>query len=187
MPRCYIVRHEYLSSGHTPEKTVYYQTVARSWPGVVRDFNVANEKISGHVLSEFDRYFKSGILQRGFVRLKCNGCDEERICAYSCKTRGLCFSCNARRMEQTALWIDEEVWPNAAARQWVLSFPFQVRYGLARNPELLSAVNKEVCKEISIFYEDCVAAQLRVAGQTEIIYAPTGIELWYVGVLRLQT
>jgi hypothetical protein len=71
-------------------------------------------------------------------------------------------------MEQTAIRIDEEVWPNAPARQWVLSFPFQVRYWLARNPELLSAVNKAVCKEISIFYEDCVAAQLRAAGQTKV-------------------
>jgi hypothetical protein len=146
---------------HIPEKTPYYQTLARSWPGVVRDFNAADEKISGHVVSEFNRYFKCGILQHGFVWLKCNKCEDERIVAYSCKTRGLCFSCNARRMEQTAIRIDEEVWPNAPARQWVLSFPFQVRYWLARNPELLGAVNKAVCREISYFYEDTVAARFR--------------------------
>ncbi len=30
---------------HTPEKTVFYQSLARSWPGIVRDYNAVDEKI----------------------------------------------------------------------------------------------------------------------------------------------
>ncbi len=145
---------------HTPEKTVLYQSLARSWPGIVRDYNAFDEKIPKHVLSEFDRYFRCGILQHGFVRLKCSKCELERVTAYSCKTRGVCFSCNARRMDQTAERIEEEVWPQVNARQWVLSFPFQVRHWLSKDTELLKAVNLNVCKEITSFYEQNVSSQI---------------------------
>jgi hypothetical protein len=52
---------------HTPEKTVFYQSLSRSWPGIVRDYNAVDEKIPRHVLSEFDRYFRCGILQHGWI------------------------------------------------------------------------------------------------------------------------
>ena len=37
-----------------------------------------------------------GRLDRGFARLRCPSCQEERILAFSCKTRGLCSSCGAK-------------------------------------------------------------------------------------------
>ncbi len=160
---------------HTPEKTVLYQVLARTWPGVVRDYREAEERISRHVLTEFDRYFRCGILQHGFVRLQCPKCDLERVVAYSCKCRGICFSCNARRMEQTANRIEQEVWPlTASTRQWVLSFPFQVRYWLARNPELLGAVNKAVCQEISDFLGKNISSQLRLMNDSKTTLPEVG-------------
>jgi Putative transposase len=55
--------------------------------------------------------------------------------------------------------LESEVWPIASvssptpARQWILTFPHQVRYWLARSPKLFAEVIRVVTGEISFFYE----------------------------------
>lgn len=137
---------------HEPEKTLLYKAIARHWPGIVRDYAERDVRIAPHVVSEFDRYLRCGILQHGFLLLTCPFCDEERIVAWSCKCRGFCSPCGSRRMAQKALRLEKEVWPEADARQWVLTFPMQVRRWLAHSSDLLSAVNRLVTDEISKFY-----------------------------------
>ncbi len=41
----------------------------------------------------------------------------------SCKGRGLCPSCNVRRMAETAAHLVDHVIPPLPVRQWVLSVP----------------------------------------------------------------
>ena len=55
-------------------------------------------------------------------------------------------------MEQKAARLEKEVWPEADARQWVLTFPMQVRRWLAYSSELLGAVIRLVNDEISRLY-----------------------------------
>jgi len=131
-----------------------YQAIARSWPGISAVYAAEDDPPAKHIESEFKRYLKCGIIQYGFIRLQCSSCGHERVCGYSCKCRGFCSSCGAKRMEQTALRLEKEVWPQGVgARQFVLTFPHQVRHWLARSSELLSAVSSEVAAEISTFYE----------------------------------
>ena len=73
--------------------------------------------------------------------------------SFSCKGRGFCPSCGSRRREQTADRLEREVWPVANMRQWVLTFPYQMRYCLARSPNLFAEVIRVVTDEISFFYE----------------------------------
>ncbi len=61
----------------------------------------------------------------------------ERLVAFSCKRRGFCPSCGARRMAESAALLIDEVFPKEPIRQWVLSFPFQLRFLLARHPQLM--------------------------------------------------
>jgi hypothetical protein len=51
----------------------------------------------------------------------------------SCKSRGICASCNTRRMVETAAHLVDEVFPQVPVRQWVLSFPKRLRYFLGRD------------------------------------------------------
>ncbi|WP_407244113.1 transposase zinc-binding domain-containing protein [Klebsiella michiganensis] len=66
----------------------------------------------------------------------------EHLVAFSCKRRGFCPSCGARRMAESAALLVDEVLPEQPMRQWVLSFPFQLRFlfgvvcGKGRNPTL---------------------------------------------------
>nr|WP_238157921.1 transposase zinc-binding domain-containing protein [Klebsiella pneumoniae] len=52
----------------------------------------------------------------------CEHCRAERLVAFSCKKRGFCPSCGARRMAESARHLVEEVF--GPRRQWVLSFPY---------------------------------------------------------------
>jgi hypothetical protein len=52
--------------------------------------------------------------------------------AFSCKKRGFCPSCGARRMAESARHLAEQVFGPRPVRQWVLSFPFRPLRGNAR-------------------------------------------------------
>jgi glycogen debranching enzyme len=70
------------------------------------------------------------------------------LVALSCKKRGVCPSCNARRMCGTAAHLTMHVLPDTPLRQWVLSVPFELRLLLARDPRALTAVGRIFVQEI---------------------------------------
>ncbi len=63
-----------------------------------------------------------------FLRLRCEQCHAEKLVAFSCKKRGFCPSCGARRMAETAATLADEVQPERPLRQWVLSLPHALRF-----------------------------------------------------------
>ena len=66
--------------------------------------------------------------------MRCESCHFERLVAFSCKKRGFCPSCGARRMAETAALLADEVLPALPLRQWVISFPFALRFLFAARP-----------------------------------------------------
>jgi hypothetical protein len=65
------------------------------------------------------------------ARVRCEDCHAETLVAFSCKRRGFCPSCGARRMTDSAALLADEVLPPKPIRQWVLSLPFALRFVLA--------------------------------------------------------
>jgi hypothetical protein len=64
------------------------------------------------------------------------------VVAWSCKSRGFCPSCTGRRMAQTATnWL-EHVLPATPLRQFVVTFPFELRQRLAYHGRALGAVGR---------------------------------------------
>jgi len=51
---------------------------------------------------EFEDYLGCGRLEHGFLRVCCGPGHAERLVAFSCKRRGFCPSCGARRMADSA-------------------------------------------------------------------------------------
>jgi hypothetical protein len=100
---------------HRPESTVLYQSVARAWQKIEIDYAISEQSIAPHVTAEFERYKRCGILEHGFVRLYCKDCQAERVIGFSCKGRGFCPACGARRVLQKADRIEREVWRPAKA------------------------------------------------------------------------
>ena len=60
-------------------------------------------------------------------------------------------SCGARRMAETAAHLVEHVLPEQPIRQWVLSFPYPLRFLFATRPAVLSQVLGIVYRAISTF------------------------------------
>ena len=71
-----------------------------------------------------------------FARAFCDECQHDFLIAYSCKGRGVCPACNARRMVETAAHLADHVMPRLPVRQWVLSVPKRLRYFLQNDPAL---------------------------------------------------
>ena len=102
-----------------------------------------------YVVQELRRYVRCGILAYGFVRVVCSTCRKEIVVAYSCKCRGACPSCSARRMCDVAAHLVDQVMPDAPVRQWVLTAPFEVRRLMALRPEVLTACHRIFVTEIA--------------------------------------
>ena len=85
-------------------------------------------------------YLRCGILAHGFARVRCDDCSHERLLAFSCATRGVCPSCNTRRMAEVAAHVTDHVLPHLPVRQWVLSLPKRLRPFLEGSPDIAGAV-----------------------------------------------
>jgi ribosomal protein S27E len=136
---------------HRPEQTALYAIVAEYFPRFVREIERAGGHLPSFVRQEFEDYLKCGLLEHGFLRVKCDGCLHEHLVAFSCKHRGFCPSCGARRMAESAAHLVDHVFPEVAVRQWVLTFPFPLRFLLATQPEALTAVLAVVQRALSTF------------------------------------
>src|SRR5918996_4159419 len=133
-----------------PEETILYQLVQQNLESFLAQ--VETESGSGlpeFVKDEFDAFLACGILAHGFLRLRCSECGHEKLVAFSCKRRGFCPSCGARRMAETAAHLVDCVIPRVPVRQWVISFPIPLRVLFAAHPQLLAPVLQIVHRVIS--------------------------------------
>jgi hypothetical protein len=123
-----------------PEKTALHAVVRANLETLLEEARGRSEGGSGYpsfVEKEFRRYLDCGLLAHGFSRLRCPTCGIERLVAFSCKGR-VCPSCWARRTAETAADLVDRVLPQAHYRQWVLTFPWELRFLLAVEPGFLS-------------------------------------------------
>ena len=135
---------------HRPEQTTLYRLVQQH----VATFFEQAEAAAGaglpqFVKDEFDAFLECGILAHGFLRLRCGDCSHDKLVAFSCKRRGFCSSCGARRMAQTATHLVDHVIPRVPVRQWVLSLPIPLRLLLAAQPKLVTPVLQVVHRAIT--------------------------------------
>jgi hypothetical protein len=135
---------------HRPEQTALYLLVqqhAATFFAQAQDSTGAS--LPRYVKDEFDAFLTCGILAHGFLRLLCGGCKQDQLLAFSCKRRGFCPSCGAKRMSETAAYLVDSVIPSVPVRQWVLSLPIALRVLLAAQPSLITTVLQVVQRKIT--------------------------------------
>jgi len=113
---------------HRPEQTLLYQIVDEYYPAFKQYLEAQEAYLPAYVDQEFEDYLKCGRLEHGFLRVRCESCHTEHLVAFSCKRRGFCPSCGARRMAESAALLVYEVFPEQSVRQWVLSVPYPMRF-----------------------------------------------------------
>ena len=88
---------------HRPEQTTLYRLVQQHTATFFAQAeDAAGADLPQFVKDDFDAFLERGILANGFLRLRCGDCGHDKLVAFSCKRRGFCLSCSARRMAQTA-------------------------------------------------------------------------------------
>ncbi len=133
----------------------------------LRDDDTGRTGLPRYVERELAEYLRCGILAHGFARVRSQACADELVVAFSCKRRGICPSCTARRMADTAAHLVDHVLPRAPYRQWVFTVPKALRLRLAREPAWASWVGGLAVKAVG-------AWQRRVARARGIRAPKTG-------------
>jgi hypothetical protein len=118
-----------------PEHTVLHELVTRYAQTMIAELRDGDGcGLPRYVERELAAYVRCGQLAHGFARVRCGACGDEIVVAFSCKRRGICPSCTARRMADTAAHLVDRVLPRAPYRQWVSTVPKPLRLVLARDP-----------------------------------------------------
>ncbi len=138
-PKLYNPRH--------PERTLLYKTIAEhfeTWHALASagqfDGQGDHHTPRSYIRQAFRKYLECGIFAHGFARAWCDDCGHDFFVAFSCKGRGVCPSCNTRRMVETAAHLADHVFPRLPVRQWVLSVPKRLRYFMQRDGAVLNMV-----------------------------------------------
>jgi len=135
---------------HRPEQTTLYRLVQQHAASFIAHTEASTgADLPRFIKDEFDAFLECGILAHGFLRLRCGDCGHDKLLAFSCKRRGFCPSCGARRMSQTAAHLVDHVIPHVPVRQWVLSLPIPLRVLMAAQPELVTPVLQVVQRVIT--------------------------------------
>ena len=116
---------------HRPEQTPLYRVIyhyrdelERVWE---ERFEEKYGKLRPVVLEAFDSYLNCGILLHGCARAYCEHCKHSELIAFSCKRRGLCPSCDAKRALIFAENLHENVIGSHPVRHLVFSIPKRLR------------------------------------------------------------
>jgi len=140
---------------HRPEKTLLYRIVDEYYPAFAVLMAEQGRELPGYVRREFEDFLQCGRLEHGFLRVRCESCHAAHLVAFSCKRRGFCPSCGARRMAESAALLVDEVLPEQPMRQWVLSFPFPLRILFASRPEIMGRVLGIVYRVVTSAVRPC--------------------------------
>ena len=87
------------------------------------------------------RYLDCGVAEAGFARLKCDDCGSERLLTLSCKQRGICSSCDAKRAAAFAAFLKDELLSNVGQLTRTHSDCTAILVGKIRGPALGSVMN----------------------------------------------
>ncbi|WP_437579604.1 transposase zinc-binding domain-containing protein [Sorangium sp. So ce887] len=143
---------------HRPEETVLHGLVRENLESFLAHARETYEwPLPRYVEQAFRGYLRCGVFAHGFLRFHCDERGQDLLVAFSCKGRGLCPSCGARQMCNTAAHLVDRVLPAVPVRQWVISLPFEIRRLAAFRAEVATAMGRIFIEEIARIEEQAAA------------------------------
>ena len=134
-----------------PKQTVLHRVFLEHLETFLDRSGADTFELPKYVERELRAFVECGVLAN--VRIRCDDCGKSMAVAFSCKGRGFCPSCTGRRMADTSTRLVDDVFPpRVPVRQWVLSLPIQIRYRLAYDAKLLSAVLRVFLRAVQGWY-----------------------------------
>jgi len=132
----------------------YYEDVKSLWEArFEKNYGVWR----GFVDQVVARYLDCGIAEAGFARLQCQSCGAEKLLTLSCKQRGVCPSCDAKRAAAFAAFVkDELVEKNVGHCLWTFTLPKMLRPYFMRDRKLLADLARLAYQTIQQLMADAV-------------------------------
>jgi hypothetical protein len=94
-------------------------------------------------------YLDCGRPERGFARLRCPGCGGEHLLAFSCRMRGICPSCQAKRSTLFAEWVEASVLLEVPHGHVVFTIPRSLR-GLVERERWLHGLMVRAARDVLV-------------------------------------
>jgi ribosomal protein S27E len=140
-----------------PERTVLYRILFHNFDRFLTVYESRFEKEYGHfrpvVKEVVERYLDCGNPRSGFARIRCPDCHREQLLTFSCKTRGFCPSCHAKRRQEWGQWMREALLLDVPHRQVVLTIPKTLRIFFKYRRRLLGELSRAAVKALSVYLE----------------------------------
>jgi hypothetical protein len=141
-----------------PETSVLYQIVYHSHEELEYLWESRFQHQYGCLRDEVPKtlteYLNCGILAHGAARVYCDGCKHSLLVAFSCKRRGVCPSCGAKRAVKFAEHTYSNVIEDVPHRHTVFTIPKRLRsyfmYDRSLNSVLFRAAWGALCEVLGI-------------------------------------
>lgn len=107
-----------------------------------------------------EHYLDCGNLRCGFARIRCPDCGEDRLLRFSCRTRGFCPSCHAKRLEEWGEWMREELLLDVPHRQVVFGTPKMLRIFFKYKRRLLGSLSHAAVASLLKYFQAATGREL---------------------------
>lgn len=132
---------------HLPENTFLYQMVEGYSAAITAHLAEQGGELPGNARRELENSPKCGRLEHDFLRIAANRVRPSTWSPSAVKDEA-CANCGARRMaERAALLVGEMLFEQPMC-QWVLSFPFQLRFLTTRRWDIIGQATGIVYRAI---------------------------------------
>ncbi len=147
-----------------PERTAFYRVLFHYFDQFLAEYESRFEKEYGFfrqiVKEVVERYLDCGNPRCGFARIRCSDCGEERLLMFSCRTRGFCPSCHAKRLEEWGEWMREELLLDVPHRQVVFTISRMLRIFFKYNRRLLGELCRLALRSLTRYLEVLTGSEL---------------------------
>jgi hypothetical protein len=140
-----------------PERTVLYRVLFHYFDRFLTEYESRFEKQYGFlrpiIKDVVERYLDCGNPRCGFARIRCPDCHTEHLLMFSCRTRGFCPSCHAKRLEEWGEWMREALLLDVPHRQVVFTIPRMLRIFFKYNRRLLGELCRCALRSLIRYFE----------------------------------
>ena len=141
-----------------PQRSPFYAVLNQFFDRFTREYEQRFEQSFGPlrnvVPKTVERFLGCGLPEGGFARVRCGACGNEYFVAFSCKQRGFCPSCSAKRATLWAEFAREQVIRPVPHRHLVFALPKVLRPAFRYRRKLLARLALCAWKAVAAFIRD---------------------------------
>jgi hypothetical protein len=156
-----------------PRATSLYQLLETHFETLKRQWEARFENRYGFWRAFWDTavfgYLDCGLFESGFARVFCPECRAEFLVAFSCKGRGLCPSCGAKRAAVFSEMLQNKILADVPHAQWVFSLPKMLRPYFLYHRELLGELARLAYETVREMMAAVVDASDALPGMLAVI------------------